>query len=166
MQSSWKVLIACSLGCADPRPAEPARDAPALLPGGTRVATLEVVPDVEGLSRGDLALLAEGEVAVQVRQGALDALEQMRRYDPEGDVTVRVVLLKVSMRSQLATLLLSHRAGADRLVAEVEVHRAGVPVGILEVDASTSLGGRQWRDPGRRLARLARELALRISERL
>ncbi len=164
-RATLALLVAASLACAAPPPSAEAPPGP-LLPSGSRVRLLEVVPDPERLSASDRELLADGEVASRVRQGALDALEQRRRFDPQGDATVRVRLVQVRLRSRLTTLLLSHRAGADQLTAEVDVERGGAPVGMLRIAATTALGGLEWRDPEKRLQRLARELARRISERL
>jgi hypothetical protein len=149
--------LACA-GAPPPLPATPPR-----ISG--EIAEVQVTLADE-LAPRDAHSLREGHAAGTLRQSLLDWLEQAERLDPHGELRVRIELRGLRLRSSAVSWLLAGWAPPDRLDASVIVLRGSEEVARYPTAASSTLGGWAWRDPARRLDRLARRLGGRVAEEL
>ena len=160
-------LAIALLACAPNGSREPSgQGPPRVLVDGARVAHLDVGGDAGALSASARALLDRYEVGAALRQSTLDWLDERGAFDPEGELDVLVQIRSVRLRSAAVALLLGSLGGEDRLATFVVVTRDAVVVKTFEAEASSSSGGRGWRDPAERIERLARMLGRRIVEHL
>lgn len=161
------VLALDSLACGgDPPVPVEARGAPHVLTGEARVGRVEVTADAQLLSAGQRKLLRRHEAATVLRQSALDWLDARGHFARKGELLLQVQIRAVRLRSELAALLLGGAAGADSLEVSVRVTRGGEELKIFAAHVTSSAGGRDWKDPGDRLQRMARRLGQRVADGL
>ncbi|MDH3520677.1 MAG: hypothetical protein OEM49_09500 [Myxococcales bacterium] len=161
------VLLLLPAGCSRaPLPRLAERPAPSRLAGGARVASIAVRADPDQLSEAQRARLQRHAVTALVRQSALDWLDAGGRLAADGDLALRVEIRTLRLRGSLAARLLGRAAGADQLGAQVWILRDGAVIDGYEVRVASALGGRDWKDPAERLARLAHILGRRVAEGL
>jgi len=161
------LVSSLSIACGGGAPAaiEP-HGAPHLLAGDTRVGRVEVTPDSRLLSSAQLDLLERHEAAAVLRQSALDWLDARSHFDPKGALTLQLQIRAVRLRSKLAALLLGGATGADHLEVAVVVTRGADVLKTFAAQVTSSAGGRDWKDPGDRLQRMARLLGQRVVDGL
>jgi hypothetical protein len=162
------VMVASdSIACGGGAPAP--IDAPGLphvLAGEARVGRVDVTPDARLLSARQLELLRRHEAAAVLRQSALDWLDAQGRFAPEGELVLEVQISAVRLRSMLAALLLGGAAGADHLDASARVTKDGGELKTFAARVTSSAGGRNWKDPGDRMRRMAQLLGQRVVDAL
>jgi len=149
--------------CAGDLPAPTGASVPFLLQGDAQVGRVEVIADPESLSASSRALLRERGALATVRQSALDWFDHRSRFDPDGELELRVRVRELRLRSYATALLFAGISGADRLEASVVASRQGTVLKTYAVGAASAVGGRPWSDPTERLQRLARMLGQRIA---
>ena len=156
----WLAIAALALGCAvHPLPScdlQPGRQV-------GQVARVEVALAPEASS---LAPKAAAELLVQVRQSALDWLEQRDRLRPDGELTLLVTVDSARLRSAPTAWLFGWAAAPDHLAAQVSVLSGLERATRCPARVESALAGYSWRDPEARLERLARRLGQRIAEGL
>jgi hypothetical protein len=140
--------------------------APHLLAGDARVGRVEVTADSQQLSSAQLDLLERHEAAAVLRQSALDWLDARGHFDPNGALALQLQIRAVRLRSKLAALLLGGATGADHLEVAVVVTRDAEVLKTFAAQVTSSAGGRDWKDPGDRLQRMARLLGRRVIDGL
>jgi hypothetical protein len=153
-------LLACAgsdAPAADPDPTP--------LPDHARVADLRVtladdLPDAarETLERIDVPML--------VRVSGLDWFEHESRFDREGDVTLEVEVLALSLEGAVPVWLWRSLVGEDWLEVRVRVRGASGLRDDFTLIERTGVAGWEWRDADARLDRMARRLGRRIAELL
>ncbi len=163
MCCSILALLVCRSG---PIPAPVEHGLPVLAGDRGAVGRVVVLVDSPPLSTAQQALLRRYDAASVLRQGALDWLDARGRFDPSGELSVHVQIRSVRLRGELVALLFGHASRADRLEAFAQVTRGGQPVRGFPARVTSSVGGRDWKDPEERLRRMARMLGRRVAEAL
>ena len=160
---SLLVLLACR---SEPIPAPVERSLPILLGDRGTVGRVVVVADSPPLSTAQQALLRRHHAAPVLRQSALDWLDARGHFGPSGEFSLHVQIRSVRLRSELVALLFGRASRADQLEAFVMLTRNAQRVKGFSARVTSSVGGRDWRDPEERLQRMARMLGRRVAEGL
>jgi hypothetical protein len=160
---SLLVLLACR---SVPIPAPVERSLPVLMGDRGIVSRMVVVADSPPLSPAQQALLRRHHAARVLRQSALDWLDARGHFDPSGEFSLHVQIRSVRLRGELVALLFGRSSRADQLEAFVMVMRNDQRVKDFSARVTSSVGGRDWKDPEERLQRMARMLGRRVAEGL
>jgi len=157
------VLLACR---SEPIPAPVEHSLPILLGDRGTIGRVVVVADSPPLSLAQRALLRRHHAALVLRQSALDWLDARGHFGPSGEFSLHVQIRSVRLRGELVALLFGRASRADQLEAFVMLTRDTQRVKGFSARVTSSVGGRDWRNPEERMQRMARMLGRRVAEGL